>query len=205
LGRSTENFDYAVFLALNITAFFMFRNIITKSIGAFSANRSLFVYKQIKPIDTIVARVLVEIFITSIIISVFVLIGFYFNFDLNIKNLIMVTLGFLFLIFFSISIGLFLAILNTFLSSTTKIVNIILRISMFVSAVFYTVEMVPVEIRNFLLYNPLVHFMELIHGNYFYALDDHYVNYIYILLWTLTPLYIGLWFYKKLEEKIISR
>ncbi|HHO65978.1 MAG TPA: hypothetical protein ENJ71_05620, partial [Epsilonproteobacteria bacterium] len=62
-GRTSENFDYAVFLALNFTAFNMFKNIVNKSMGAFTANRGLFVYKQVKPIDTIIARSMVEVFI----------------------------------------------------------------------------------------------------------------------------------------------
>ncbi len=88
--------------------------------GAFTANRALFVYKQVKPIDTIIARVLVEIFITGIIILIFVSIGFYFGFDMNIKNLVMVTLGFIWLIFFSLGFGLSIAVANTFYPSIGK-------------------------------------------------------------------------------------
>ncbi|HHD79327.1 MAG TPA: hypothetical protein ENK98_06835 [Epsilonproteobacteria bacterium] len=75
---------------------------------------------------------------------------------------------------------------------------------MFGSALFYTVDMLPSEIQNLLLYNPLVHFMEIIHGYYFHVLDDRFVDYGYILMWTLTLLYMGLWFYRRLEERIIS-
>ncbi len=97
-GHTTETFDFAVFLALNFTAYNMFKNIATKSMGSFTANKALFVYKQVKPINTIVARVLVEIFITSIIILAFFAIGAYFGFDLNVKHLPLVALGFLWLV-----------------------------------------------------------------------------------------------------------
>jgi len=67
-GKNAENFSFAVFLALNFTAFNLFKHIVLKSRDAFKANKGLFVYKQVKPIDTIIARGLVEIFITIVII-----------------------------------------------------------------------------------------------------------------------------------------
>lgn len=203
-GGGGETFDFAVFLAVNFTAYNLFRNILIKSMGAFTANKALFVYKQVKPIDTIVARTMIELFITSMIIIIFLAIGTYWNYKLEVENLPMVTLGFLFFVLFSLSWGILLAVINTFYLSVGKIINILMTFLMFGSAVFYTIEMLPSEFQTILLYNPLTHFMEMIHGFYFYTLDDSFVDYNYMLLWTLTPLYLGLWFYKRLEEKIIS-
>jgi len=203
-GSAGENFDFAAFLALNFTAYNFFKNILIKSMGAFTANRALFIYKQVKPLDTIFARILVEMFITGIIIISFVAIGFYFDFDLNVQNLPMVTLGFIFLVSLAFSWGILLAVANTFYSSVAKTINILMTFLMFGSAVFYTIEQLPLEFQNILLFNPLTHFMEMIHGYYFYVLDDRFVNYNYMLLWIIIPLYLGLWFYRKLEERIIS-
>ena len=55
-----------------------------------------------------------------------------------------------------------------------------------------------------LLYNPLVHFMEMIHGNFLYDYDDRYVDYSYMALWTLPTLFVAIWLYILLERKIIS-
>jgi len=59
--------------------------------------------------------------------------------------------------------------------------------------------------KEILLYNPLVHFMEMIHGNYIYELDDRFVDYKYMLLWTIIPLFMGMSLYMKLEKRIISQ
>jgi len=203
-GRVGDEFDFAVFLALNFTAFNMFKNIVIKATAAFGANKALFIYKQVKPIDTIFARTLIEVFVTAIIIVIFLCIGFYFEFEMHVKDLTMVVFGFTWLIVFSLSIGVLMGVLNLFTQSVGKFVGFSMRILMYTSAVFYTIEMLPIEFQNFLLYNPLVHFMELIHGSYFFALDDGFVSYSYILLWTIIPLYIGLWLYLKFEERIIS-
>ena len=203
-GSTHDNFDFAAFLALNFTAYNMFRNIINKSLGSFTANKKLFIYKQVKPIDTIIARVMVEVFVTGVILLAFVCIGSYFQFDLNIQHFPMVAFGFLWLILFSFSLGLFLAVTNTFYPSVGRTIKISMIFIMFGSAIFYSVDTLPTSIQTLILYNPLTHFMEMLHGNYFYVLDDTYVDYNYMLLSTLLLLYVGLWFYKKLEERIIS-
>ena len=202
-GRGSY-FDFIAFLALNFIAFNMFKSIISRSMGAFTASKGLFIYKQVKPIDTIIARVMAEIFITGIVILLFVMIGFYFDFDMNVKNLGMVFLGYLWLVIFAFSFGLFVSVVNTLFDSFTKVINLLLVGLMFLSAVFYTIESVPSELQTLLLYNPLVHFMEMIHGHYFYVLDDRFVDYSYMALWTVSLLFMGLWLYIRLEKRIIS-
>jgi capsular polysaccharide transport system permease protein len=203
-GSRNSNFDFAVFLALNFTAFNLFKNIVIKSMASFRANKALFLYKQVKPIDTIIARTMVEIFISSIIIYIFLFIGFFFNFDINVKDLSMVAFGFIYLIIFAFSLGLFLAVLNTFFDSVARLFNFVMTALMFVSAVFYSIDILPQKVQELLLYNPVANFLEIIHGSYFHSLDTHLVSYNYIAIWTLSLLYIGLWLYIKLEKRIIS-
>jgi capsular polysaccharide transport system permease protein len=203
-GSGESNFDFAVFLALNFTAFNMFKNIVIKSTASFQANKALFLYKQVKPIDTIIARSMVEVFITSIIIFIFIFLGLYFDFDMNIKDLTMVTMGFISLILFSLAFGLCIAVLNVFIDSVGKLINFFMTALMFASAVFYSVDILPKEMQEWLMYNPISHFMEIIHGFYFHSLDDRFVSYWYIFIWTLSLFYIGLWLYVKLEKRIIS-
>ncbi len=76
---------------------------------------------------------------------------------------------------------------------------------MIVSAVFYPVRNIPPEAQAVIAYNPLASFMEMIHGFYFVALDDRFVEYGYIGIWTITLLYTGMWLYLRLEKKIISQ
>jgi capsular polysaccharide transport system permease protein len=138
---------------------------------------------------------------------VFLSIGAYFNYDIHAENIPMVTLGVLWLILFASSLGLFLGIANYFYPVVEKVINIILRILLFISALFYTLDMLPKRIQaihDILLYNPLIHFIEMIHGYYFHALNDDYVDYNYMLLWTIPTLFIGLWLYTKLELRITS-
>lgn len=203
-GGVATSYNYNIFMATGFIAFNMFRHIVSSSTGAFTANKGLFVYKQVKPIDAIVARMAVEMFMTSIIILLFLFIGFLLQYDLAPENLPMVVLGYLWFAIFSFGIGLVVAVGSTFFVSIGKLVNIFSFILLFASAIFYPMENVPPEFQSLLLYNPIVHFMEMIHANYLYELDDRYVDYIYMLKWTITPLFVGMWLYVRLERKIIS-
>ncbi len=204
LFGTNSSFDYPVFITLGFVGFNFFRHIVDQAMGAFNANKGLYAYKQVKPIDTIVSRVLVEFLVTSIIVFIFVLFGLYFGFDLNVDNLGMLLLSFIWLTFFSVGFGLFTAVVSTFYDSLKKVIKLVLSPLMFVSAVFYSMQDMPQALKDLLYYNPLAHFMELIHANYFTVLNDDFVDYTYMLMWTLIPLYIGLWSYRKLEKRIIS-
>jgi capsular polysaccharide transport system permease protein len=204
LFGTNSNFDYPVFITLGFIGFNFFRHIVDQSMGAFSTNKGLYAYKQVKPIDTIISRVLVEILVTFIISMIFIAIGFYFEFDMQIENLGLLLLTFVWLTIFSVSFGIFVAVVSTFYESFKKLVKLVLSPLMFISAIFYSMKEMPQALQETLSYNPLAHFMELLHAHYFFELDDYFVDYIYLFLWTILPLYLGLWFYRKLEKRIIS-
>ena len=203
-SHTASNYNYAVFIASSFIAFNMFRHILRSSAGAFKANRGLFNYKQVKPIDTIIARGLVEIFMTSIIFFVFLFVGFLLQLPITPQHPLIVFAAYIWLAFFSFGIGIVVGIGSTFYVSVEKFVGIFSYILLLFSAIFYPVESVPPQVRDLLLTNPLVHFMELIHAGYIETLTDRFVDYTYMFVWTLTPLFIGLWLYVRLEKKIIS-
>jgi capsular polysaccharide transport system permease protein len=205
LFGKNSTFDYAVFITVGFIAYNLFRHIVNSSMSAFKSNKALFAYKQVKPIDTLIARLLVEIMIMGVISLVFIGAGFYFSYDMNPQNLGMVLITFIWLILFSFGLGLFVSVIGFFFTSFSKVVKLAMMPLMFISAIFYTLEDLPPSAQELLAINPLVHFMELIHASYFYSLTDQFVNYTYILMWTAFPLYIGLKLYIRLSKAIVSK
>lgn len=196
--------DFPVFLATGFLAFYLWKNIVSRSMSAFGANSALFAYKQVKPFDTIITRVLLEILVSTMATLVFIAIGLYFDFEVAVDDFTMVMFAVVWLIVFGFGIGLMSAVFAHFYETFGKIVNILMTPLLFVSALMYTVDSLPPVLRELILYNPLVHFIEMIHGFYFKVLDTTYVDYEYMLYWTLVPLYIGLYFYVKGEKRILS-
>ena len=204
-SANATNFDFAVFMASGFTAFNMFRHTLSSSAGAFIANQGLFVYKQVKPIDTLISRLLLEFFLTTIILAIFLSIGLLFEYENTIpQNILMVFVSYIWLLFFSFGIGLIVGVGNAFFMSVGKFISILSFGLMILSAVFFPLSSLPPAVQDILLYNPLVHFMEMVHGYWIDELDTSLVSYSYITAWTIIPMFIGIWLYNKLEKRIIS-
>ncbi|WP_457560617.1 ABC transporter permease [Caminibacter sp.] len=202
MGSKTP-YSMPVFLAVSFVSYNLFRAVAMQSMNAFKANKGLFVYKQVKPFDTLVSRFILEFFIQFLVAFVLIVIGLYLNIQIEVKDLLFVLLGVFWFAFFGFSLGVLFAVLGYFFENFPKLINLVFLPMFFLSGLFYTADSLPENIRNILLYNPIFQFEEMIHGYFFYSLNDKYVNYQYIFLWTIIPLFIGLWLYKKSERKII--
>ena len=204
-GIDIPGLDVVVFLAVNIMAFYFFRTSVQTLSGSFSgSSKKLFEYKQIKPIDIVFAKFLFNLFIRILATFVLIFVGFYFEFDMAIKDFPGVILAVVWLIVFTLGWSLLSAILSHFFDFYKRMVHFAMLPILFTSAVFYTVESLPPVLREYILYNPLVHFMELLHGSYFHALDTKYVDYLYMTYWTIIPFFLALFLYINSEEGIIA-
>lgn len=197
-------YDYTVFLATGFIFYNFFKSIMTRSIDAFSSNQALFAYKQVRPFDTIISRYIVEWLTMSASVVFMVLIGFVVGLDMHLNDLTMLLIAIIWFSLFGVSMGILFAVLGTFFENIKKIINLVFLPMFFLSGLFYTAESLPQELRDILVYNPILHFVELIHGSYFVALDTRYVDYNYMIFWTLIPLLSGLWLYRRSEEGIVS-
>jgi capsular polysaccharide transport system permease protein len=136
--------------------------------------------------------------------SFFLFIGLYFNFDCSVENLLDTILLIAWFVLFGASLGLLFAVIVSFYETFKKIVSLTSMPLMFTSGLFFSLKDLPTEVINILLYNPVLHFVEAIHASYINALDDRYVDYTYMALWTIIPLFCALFLYLKAERKIIT-
>ena len=203
-GRSSSSYDIIVFMGSGIVPFFLFRTILTSSLRVFKQNKSLYHYSQIKPFDAFVANAFFESSLYAVITLILLLLAFLIGVDIVPQNFDGVVVGILWLILFGMSWGLLLGVLCHFYEVITKFVSFMSLPLLILSAVFFPLNTLPPVAREWLLYNPLVHFMEWIHGSYLATLDTRYVDFSYMLEWTVIPLFLGLWLYTKAEGKFLD-
>ncbi len=67
MHRTMPDISFPVFLINGIIPFFVFSNITNRSIGAIEANQGLFNYRPVRPVDTIIARALLETLIYAVV------------------------------------------------------------------------------------------------------------------------------------------
>lgn len=203
-GAKIHGLDFPVFLATSFLTYNFFSAVMLNSMSAFDSNRALFNYRQVKPIDTIFSRFFIEFLVMSATIIVFVCFGLYFDLNMDVKNFNLVILAILWFGLFGLSLGILFAVINTFYETFGKIISFTSMPLFLLSALMYSVDSLPPIAREIILYNPIVHFIEMIHGNYFSVLNTDYVDYEYMMFWTIIPLFLGLLFYIKAEKKIIA-
>lgn len=202
--RSMPGIDYPVFLATSFLTYNFFKAVMMSGMSAFDANRALFNYRQVKPIDTIISRFFVEALVASAAIVVFIGFGLYVGLDVHVHDFNMVVVAVIWLGVFGFGLGVLFAVIGTFYENFKKIIGFTSLPLFFLSGLLYTAESLPPLARDIVLYNPVIHFIEMIHGNYFMTLDTRYVDYIYMTYWTIIPLFLGLLFYMRSERKIIA-
>ena len=207
LGITIAGLDFPVFLAVSFFWYEFLRRFVMSSMKIFESNKTLYNYKMVFPIDVLIASWLIEFVNTLISFLVFLAGLYYFGQDISIQNFALLSLSILWFSLFIFAIGLFSAVINTFYYNYQKFITFLFTPLMFTSALFYALSTIPALAHNaipYLLYNPIVHFMELIHANYFEVLTTEYVDYSYMVFWTITPLFLGIFLYKKSEKKIVE-
>jgi len=204
-GRSSSTYDIIVFMGSGIVPFFLFRTILQTSLSVFKSNKKLYIHPRIKPIDAFVANVILETSIYAIVTIVLLILAIVFGANVVPENFDWVVVGIIWLIVFGMSWGLFLGVINVFYPVVAKIISFFSFPLLILSAVFFPVSALPPIAREWIMYNPVAHFMELIHGAYIPSLDMRYVRFEYMLEWTMIPLFFGLWLYTKSERKYIAQ
>lgn len=158
---ATTNVALPVFLATGLLPFFMFRNLARKLPSSISANRSLFAYRQVMPIDALAARAIVEIGLYAMVyVIALILLGW-----LGYQSVPQAPIEFmavtLVLIALGVGLGLLFAIAQHNRPKVTIFIGFIFLPLYFASGVIFQLHSVAPDIRSWLLLNPVLHLVEL--------------------------------------------
>lgn len=159
--------DVAVYLIVAMIPFFIFRNIWFRMLAAVEGNMGLFGYRQVKPADAMVARTIMEVAIYALIFAAFLLIFAWMDYrvfparPLEYMGLVLC------FIMWGIGLGLLSAVgvkkfpaLSTFLQLTSFPLYV-------TSGVLVPITSFPPLAVQILMWNPLLHLVELARWAYF--------------------------------------
>ena len=200
------NLDVLLFLISGIVLYTLFNAIAIRSMNSMAANKPLFFYKQIQPIDTIFSRTLVEVFIYLVIFFLLVAIAFLIKEIFYIDDFPLICASFLLLVIYSCGIGIFLMIANFRYEWIKSVVSFLMRPLWFVSGVFFSLNDIPQNLRPYISWNPILQAIELIrHGfSNSYPLSSA-ISLIYLFQISLIIFTISLWLYNKNAKILRTR
>lgn len=184
---------------LNIIAFtltgyplaMMWRNVSNRAIGAISANTSLLYHRNVRVLDTLFARMLLEIAGATIaqiaIVGVLILIG-WIPAPADVFYMLM---AWLLMAIFAIGLGLVICSIAFKVEAFGKIWGTFSFVMMPLSGVFFFVSSLPQQAQQYVLWMPMVHGTEMFRQGYFGASVITHESISYIVLCNLVLLLLG--------------
>lgn len=205
MQRVLPGISYEIFLVNGILPFFMFRSGVSQSLSATQSNKGLFSYKPVKPIDAMLARNILELVLKFIAYLFFTFALLWVGLSISFNQIPELLIYWIILFCFTISFSLIFMVLGDFSKELGKFLSALFVILFFISGIFYSIHMVPVEFREYLLWNPLIHIIELMR----HAVAPTYplvpgISLQYFLLWTILSLFLGLLLYKRFERRMVK-
>jgi capsular polysaccharide transport system permease protein len=75
----------------------------------------------------------------------------------------------------------------------------------FSSGLFFTADTIPAPIREYLLYNPVLHMIELVRGEFFYEFETSYGSWSYACTWAFATFAVGLLTHQAVHKRAIVK
>lgn len=200
LKVAIPSIPYPIFLAAGFIPFRFFTGMVTRSVSAISSNQSLLVYRQVKPIDPFIARLLQEIVIFLLVSSLFIFFAVWLGAAPDFKRPLMILISLSSLVMISSGLGIFLGVLGHTHKDLEKVVPMVTTPLLLISCVLYPLSRVPSNYQYLFLWNPLVVIFE----SFRMGLYSHYptpdLPILYPFCFGIVSLWMGFaYYYKKFD------
>lgn len=180
------------FLVTGFVPYLTFSNLTSKAMLAISSNRGLLFFPDVRPLDLVLARVLLEISTYMIVFTILMGAWCLWQGEIRIDSVPQTLAGLLLASGLGAGLGLVLCGLSAFSNTVERLVGPAMRPLFWVSALFFSTNELPTEATDVLVHNPVLHVVELTRGGWFSGYDVPQVNVWYPAIWIVVLFYFGL-------------
>ncbi|WP_217522756.1 ABC transporter permease [Vibrio metschnikovii] len=203
--RFIQGADFIPWLVVGIITFFIFRDAMMRSMSAIRANRALFAYRQVLPIDTVIVRSLLEFFLRSVIFVILIFGMWFLGYHSAPDEPFMVIVMWFLAWGVGFSLGLVLSVFVTMVEEIQKIVSLMMLPLYMLSGAMIPIKFLPYELHPWLLLNPMAHVLELMRHAFF---DGYYmmagINALYPIQVMLCCTLLGLMLHVRYKFRLMS-
>jgi capsular polysaccharide transport system permease protein len=148
------NLPVPLFIMLGLVPFLIFRNMTNYGKGSIKGNKSFYLFRQIKPIDPLLAKLISECLVFSAVLFIFLLGLSWIGIEWKIYNLSYFILNQIVFLGFILGLSLIIAIACYFFNFTTFILSISNRVLYMLCGIFFSADMLPPAFKEIILLNP---------------------------------------------------
>ena len=196
--------NVVLFLTSGIILYNIFSQIASRSLTSMEANEALLFYRPVKPIDTIIARMLCESGLYMCCLFL-ICIGTWIAIDqIVMSNFALFALSILMMALLGFSVGLLFMVAVHHFPAFRQVAPWLLRILWFLSGVPFRYWYLPAWTRGLFVWNPLMHCIELNRS----SMSDSYftpdANVAYAASCVFLLLTFSLWVYQNNERRLLT-
>jgi len=201
--RTILGAEFVPWLIVGLFGFFVFRENMMRSIGVIDAHKGLFAYRQVTPVDTVLVRSYLEGMLRSLIFLLFIAAGIWLEMGLMPADPLVALGLWLSLWALGLSGGLVLSVVASLVPEVGRLIRLISLPLMLMSGVIFPLNFLPHEVQQYLLWNPVVHGLELLRAGFFPVYHTMSgVSVMYLWYWTLVNMVLGLALHLKYAQRL---
>jgi len=198
--------DTSVFVMLGVLAFIIPRNLINGSIAAIAGAQSLYTYRQVKAVDTVIARIGVESLLAFILFFVIWTGAALFGFPVSLADPLKAILALGTLWFGGVGLALVFSVVANLSVQAGHLVRTLMAPLYVFSAVMFPTAAVPESMRNVMLINPLVHGVESLRLAFMPAYQTAPgIDLLYLMQWAIVLIFLGLVMHAVFENFLMTK
>ncbi len=204
--RYVAGADFIPWLIVGLMTFFLFREGMTRSIGAINANKALFLYRQVKPVDTVLVRCFLEGLLKSFVFVLMIIGALLLGFKCIPFSPLEAIFAWFSVWLLGMGVGLVLSVGAALIPEIGRIAKLISFPLMILSAVMFPINLLPHHVQTYLLYNPILHGIESTRLGFFRGYVTHSsVDIFYLYCWSITSIALGLALHVSFSKRLKAK
>jgi capsular polysaccharide transport system permease protein len=195
--------DIVAFVVSGYIPLVLFRSVVIRAVNSFTANGSLMYHRQIKILDLILVRFIVEVIGHMMAYLVIALsLGAFGLFPIP-NDIGFLILGWIYFSMFTLSVALVVAPLSEMNDILEKFIPVTTYLMVPFSGTFFLVGALSPEAANVVLYSPPVHSMEMMRFGIFGPAVNAQYDFLYPLKFILPCMALGLLLCRVVRRRLV--
>jgi capsular polysaccharide transport system permease protein len=195
--------EFIPWMITGLFGFFLVRENMMRPIGAIEANKGLFAYRQVKPIDPVLVRCYLEGLLKSFIFVLFIIAGTLLEVNLLPAEPLEALFAWFSLWCLGLGAGLIFSALAGLVPEVGKILRIISMPLLIISGVIFPLNFLPHDLLVYVMWNPIVHGLETLRAAFFPMYRTvQGASLVYLWYWALGMITIGLILHLRFELRL---
>ncbi|TFZ00040.1 ABC transporter [Ramlibacter rhizophilus] len=204
--RHIGGIDTALWLMTGMLAFFLFRRVASQGAAAIDANMALFTYRQVKPVDTVIVRCVLEALLMAIIAAAMLGIAALLGVPMQLASPLIVIGAVAGLWLLGLGYALCVSVANQLAPEVGNIIGLLLVPLYLLSGVIFPIAAIPYPWREWILYNPVAHGVEAVRvglSDYYHAARETDLAYLYGF--ALVLIFLGLALQVRHRRRLVAQ